>query len=53
MAHAAPHVQLKVWLPADDADELRKLAEAEDRSVTAEIRRAIKAHLDASKEAVT
>lgn len=47
MAHADPHVQMKVWLPADEAAELRKIAETEDRSVTAEIRRAIKAHLEA------
>lgn len=37
-------------VPADLADDFKRLADAHDRSVSAELRRAMKAHLEANSE---
>jgi hypothetical protein len=45
---AAEHTQLVHWvLPRDDLDRLRELARREERSITAEARRAIRRHVKA------
>ena len=45
---AAEHTQLVHWtLPRDDLDRLRELARREERSITAEARRAIRWHVKA------
>jgi hypothetical protein len=43
-------VNLSTQLDADDATELKKLARANDRSIMAEIRVAIRAHLEAARQ---
>ncbi len=45
MAHKDDHEQVSVWLPKKDARALRRLAQKNDRSVTAEARLAIRLHL--------
>ena len=44
-------VTISTYLPPDDADRLRRLAEAADRPLAREIRRAIDAYLKAENGA--
>jgi hypothetical protein len=49
---ATEHTQLVHWtLPRDDLDRLRELARREERSITAEARRAIRQHVEALERA--
>lgn len=45
----SPLEPITALLPADQVEELRQLAKIQDRSVSAEIRRAIQSHLDAHR----
>lgn len=45
MAHKEGHKKVTGWLPDAEADQLEILARANERSVAAELRLAIRAHL--------
>lgn len=48
---AAAVTTIGVQVPADLAEKLREKAQASDRSLSAEVRRAIRAHLNVEQEA--
>jgi predicted DNA-binding protein len=44
------HVHTNVRLPVDVFDELKRLAEDQERTVSAEIRRLVRLHIEREKE---
>ena len=42
---SAERININVWLPADERRQLDDLAERNERSLSAEVRRAIRAHI--------
>lgn len=49
----AASVVLSTWVPRADADDLRSRAAAGDRTVAAEIRRALRVYLNDERRATT
>ncbi len=46
MAHKAEHRKVTAWLPEEEAKELEMLAKVNERSFAAEMRIAIRTHLE-------
>jgi hypothetical protein len=53
VAHAAEHVRLTIYLPAAEAEQLEQQAKANERSVTAEARLAIRSWLTLNTQTTT
>lgn len=45
MAHKDEHRKVTGWLPEEEADALEQLARQNERSIAAELRLAVRAHL--------